>query len=400
MILHYSQIEKLWCILTGAGPRRTFASNQQHLPVRPLAGQGPVLSIPIDSPSKNAGPLIGIMTARKKNGGSIAGNGQLFAAIQKKIIGMGGISVVFTPDRLTESTIQGYLYVPGKQKWIEVSAPIPDLIYNRIPFRQAEKTAETIEAFIKFADQNIPIFNPCFLDKYVLYEILNQNEEMRPYLPATIAVHNDGELQDFLDKHHSIYLKPRVSAQGKGIFRVMKDSEGTIALESKRKKISFGSYAKFWAHLSPTVETSKYIAQEAVTPARLTGHRFDFRILAHWGENGYRPTGVGIRQSGQQELTTHLPNGGKLLPYSLVRSSEHDQFIEKIVRICGESLSSELGFFGEFSIDAGITANGEYVLYEINSKPMSFDEPEIEEQRVRNLCNLFFLRSGFPIPTQ
>ncbi|PLR78008.1 hypothetical protein CU633_07835 [Bacillus sp. V3-13] len=399
MILHYDQNEKLWCILTGDGPRRAFASSQQHLTVHPLAGQGSVFAFPIHSRCENAGPLIGIMTARKKNG-SIAGNGQLFEDIQKKLIGMGGISVVFTPDQLADSTIQGYLYVPDEQKWIAVSAPIPHLIYNRIPFRQAEKTAATIEAFIKFADQNVPIFNPCFLDKYVLYDILNQNEEIRPYLPATITVHNDDELSYFLDENRSIYLKPRVSAQGKGIFRVMQDSGGTITLESKRKKRLFESFAKFWDYLSSTVETSKYIAQQAVEPARLDGHRFDFRILAHWGENGYRPTGVGIRQSGRQDLTTHLPNGGKLLPYSLVRRNEHDQFIEKIVRICGESLSSVLGFFGEFSIDAGITAAGDYVLYEINSKPMAFDEPEIEERRVEKLCNLFFLRSGFSMPAQ
>ena len=56
----------------------------------------------------------------------------------------------------------------------------------------------------------------------------------------------------------------------------------------------------------------------------------------------------------------------------------------------GKALSEQFGYFGEFSIDAGISQSGNYYIYEVNSKPMSFDENEIEERKISQLCRLFF----------
>jgi hypothetical protein len=61
-----------------------------------------------------------------------------------------------------------------------------------------------------------------------------------------------------------------------------------------------------------------------------------------------------------------------------------------VVEEAGKWLTDHWGFFGEFSIDAGVSSKGNYYLFEINSKPMSFDEQEIEKKRIKNLCRLFF----------
>ncbi|HLO13083.1 MAG TPA: YheC/YheD family protein, partial [Pseudoneobacillus sp.] len=103
----------------------------------------------------------------------------------------------------------------------------------------------------------------------------------------------------------------------------------------------------------------------------------------------YILTGVGIRQSHKQVITTHIPSGGKLLPYKLLQSEEHDQFFQMIVPYIGNALSTKFGYFGEFSIDACISEDGEYYLYEVNSKPMSFDERHIEDRKIEQLCRLF-----------
>ena len=158
---------------------------------------------------------------------------------------------------------------------------------------------------------------------------------------------------------------------------------------------SYTDFHQFWQKWGQFLLKKLYIAQKAIVPALYNGKRYDFRILVHYYNNQYQVTGIGIRQSIEQDITTHLPNGGRILPYQQLQTEEHDHFISEVAEQAGKLLSCEIGFFGEFSIDAGMTKNGQYVIYEINSKPMQFDEQEIEKKRFQNLARLFFELAGF-----
>ncbi|MCC5399972.1 hypothetical protein LMQ13_13720, partial [Staphylococcus aureus] len=63
---------------------------------------------------------------------------------------------------------------------------------------------------------------------------------------------------------------------------------------------------------------------------------------------------------------------------------------------CGEVLTKKYGFIGEFSIDACVDKEGNYYLFEVNAKPMLFDEVEIEEKRCQQLVKLFYTQTNFP----
>ncbi len=166
-------------------------------------------------------------------------------------------------------------------------------------------------------------------------------------------------------------------------------------MEGINERKTYRSFQSFWNHWEAVLKEKNYLAQEEINPAHYHGKRFDFRILAHAENDGYSVTGVGIRQSQKQELTTHIPNGGRLLPYHLIQTNEHDQFIQTVVSEIGKALTSVFGYFGEFSIDAGISVSGKYYIYEINAKPMSFDEPEIEKRKMEQLCRLFLQLTDF-----
>ncbi len=208
-------------------------------------------------------------------------------------------------------------------------------------------------------------------------------------MPKTILVEDKEMLRNFLDKYEQIYLKPANSAKGKGIFKIRKNA-ATIVVTEYSRKLFFPSLEAFWTEYESTFLKKNYIAQEEITPLLYEGNRFDFRILAHFDGQSYQVSGVGVRQSGKQNVTTHVPNGGRILDFNEVKRPGDEQFIEKIVNLCGEILSQQLGFFGEFSIDAGLTDKREYVIYEINSKPMSFDEEHIEKERIDSLMALFY----------
>lgn len=90
-----------------------------------------------------------------------------------------------------------------------------------------------------------------------------------------------------------------------------------------------------------------------------------------------------------QEITTHTPRGGKLYPYQNLQSKRLNLTLARIAQKCGEILSKKIGFLGEFSIDIGEDESGSLFIYEVNSKPMQFDEEEIEANRLLHLKNLF-----------
>lgn len=359
--------------------------------------------LPNDQPSfqlclnqKNFGPLIGILTVLKKNG-SIAGNISLFVKIQRELVNNGGLSIVFTPEGLNENGLTGYLYWPEKDCWIKVKAPLPHVVYNRIPSRESEQSAQVLNVYKHLNQKEIPYFNPHFLDKCLLYTCFSRSPKLKDFLPETILIMSKEALNSFLIEKKRLYIKPSMSSQGKGIYRLDYTRKGTIHLEGILDVFNYSSLDDFWLEWANRFISQRYIAQEEITSLKTNGHRFDFRILAHADgtKNIYRVTGVGIRQSMSQEITTHIATGGTIIPYESIRTEEHDNFIETIVQACGNLLTQEFGFFGEFSIDAGQSEEGNYFIYEINSKPMSFDEWEIETKRMEQLGNLFFQLSGF-----
>lgn len=213
-------------------------------------------------------------------------------------------------------------------------------------------------------------------------------------MPESLAVKSMIQLAAFLDQHEGIYLKPASSSKGIGIFR-LRLRKGQIEFESHSHRHIYPGIKEFWKVKSRQLLKHEYIAQKEIMPAALDGKRFDFRVHVHDSPNGYEVTGIGIRQSQKQDLTTHLPNGGVMLPYIKVKDDRHDQFFDWAAKEIGQLLTEELGYFGEFSLDAGITEKGNYVIYEVNAKPMSFDEPQIEKKRISALADLFLRKTGF-----
>lgn len=336
----------------------------------------------------NKDPLIGIMTSRKGEH-QLVGNIPLFRAIQTKLLEIGGVSVVFSPEHVTEHGIKGVMYHPSKEIWEYVFTPLPQLVYNRIPFRKHENSKLFKQAKSLFTKKGIPFFNPGFLNKYDLFHILNTHSELKKYLIPTIMIKEKNNLEEFLKVHHFLYIKKSSSSMGKGIHTIKQLSDGRILYEDRSGKTFFNHFQDYWTRWKDRFISKEYIGQKAISPLLYNGRRFDFRILSVYDGKKHVPVGIGIRQAGQQQLTTHIPTGGNILPYSLFQTNERNLIIKEIVAFCGEELSKQIGLFAEFSIDMGLTKDEEYIIYEINSKPMSFDEKDIEENRVNKLCELF-----------
>ncbi|MFT8320739.1 MAG: YheC/YheD family protein [Bacillus sp. (in: firmicutes)] len=394
MNVYYDSNRKCWSILNKIG--LTIGSNKKQLTTIETVEKH-LYRFPILITEKNAGPIVGILTSynKKKN---IVGNARLFTELQTLLRTHGGIIIVFAPEDIDESGISGFAFLCEENRWIHVNSPLPHIVYNRIPFRKTEKGVPFQDALDILSNNHIPYFNPSFINKFDLYEGLKQHPVLKKYLPETILITTATDLIQFLQLHKDIYIKPVQGYKGKNIVNLIGHQDSSITCISPTSTTSFPSFSSFWHSFQQIQKNTLFIAQKTINAATFNHHRFDFRILVTFDHDGYALTGVGIRQSGSQEVTTHIPKGGQLLSYDLVQTKEHDEFIKILVENCGPALSEHFGFFGEFSIDACVDKEGNYYLFEVNSKPMLFDEAEIEAKRCTQLVNLFYQLSQIKLP--
>ena len=334
--------------------------------------------------------VVGILTSLdpKKESG-IGGNLTLFQNLSQYLSNHGILAYVFTVESLLSHYMKGFIYSPQTNTWNEVKSPLPDIVYNRIPKRGFETSESFQELLSFFKEHQIILFNPHFLDKYLMYEALTEDGSLARHLPSTIDLSDPNQLADFFHFHKHIYLKPCKGSQGKGIYTLLEKPDGTLQFNSLKHQELYPDFSAFWETNKASLKKRGYLAQRAVIPKKLNGHRYDYRILVHYENGFYKVTGKGVRMSQTQEITTHTPRGGKLFPYQQLQTRQLNRKLANIAQRCGIILSRKFGFLGEFSIDIGEDTSGALFIYEVNSKPMQFDEEEIEASRLLHLKNLF-----------
>lgn len=395
MNIYYDLHEKQWYHSGKSDEELTFGKNEAFIkPINStLQKQESLLSFEVHLQGQTLGPIIGILTGRRKDG-TVVGDGDFFKRIQLEIMKHKGLSFVFTPENMEANMIHGYMFIPPTNNWIKMIAPLPDVIFNRIPNRKLESSILYQQAIQFFKEKNIACFNSGFINKFDLYSMLEKNTQLAAFVPETIIVKSTRGLQSFIHEHQNIYIKRAQSAMGKGIIRLRLRANRQITVEETKRKHIYPNFITFWQDWYEIFQKDHYIAQREIKPLLHNGKRFDFRILVHQVDDLFVPIGIGVRQAPKNHLTTHLFYGGSLLPYATIQTHKHDQFVKNIAPLIGKELQ-KLGDFHEFSIDAGISNTGEYVIYEVNAKPMNFDEQEIESKRMSSLSNLFFSKSGF-----
>ncbi|MCK1992985.1 hypothetical protein GW626_05140 [Peribacillus muralis] len=387
MNIFYDSASETWChdqkdavLFAGAEEEELSYNNE-------LSDQ---ILCPITKFPGNRVLVVGILTSfnHKKEAG-LGGNVSLFRDLSLYLFQHGILAYAFTGKALTSGSMKGYVFSSDANDWIECKLPLPDIVYNRIPSRGYEASAEYQSLTKHFNEHNVTIFNPGFLDKYEMHETLLEDGSLAKHLPATTILQNRACLESFLDTHRHIYLKPCKGSQGKGIYTICKNPDDTLLFSSLIRSETFSNFDSFWETKKKALLKRNYLAQRAVIPKKLLGHRYDYRILVHYEKGFYKVTGNAVRMSQTQEITTHTPRGGKLYPYQNLQTRRLNLTLAKIAQKCGEILSKKSGFFGEFSMDIGEDESGSLFIYEVNSKPMQFDEKEIEANRLLHLKNLF-----------
>jgi hypothetical protein len=349
------------------------------------------ISFPFLLKDMKAGPLIGILASPKQDG--FIGNVGLFKRIQRTLQQSGGLSVVVTPQQLTEDGISGFCYLPTHDHWIKIQTPLPDLLYNRLSRYEDEKLfLEQTEKLTSL--YHIPVFNPHFFDKWELYLQLKDNDMLAHHLPKTDLLSED-TLAEYLSTYQEVYIKKRKSKRGKGVFLITRNGNTYLMKSTSTTTVLFPSISKLARYFEKEEPLNSYIIQEAITTVPMRGKKFDYRVLAHSSGNRFAITGVGVRMAKKQQVTTHVPAGGVIVATEELPVKTDLETMEQLIYQCGKQLTSFYDEIGEFSADIGVTPEGNHFIFELNAKPMDFDEPPIKQRATANISKVFYERSGF-----
>lgn len=332
-------------------------------------------------------PLVGILASKGKKNNTFRGELAYFKSIQKELMSFGGLSFVFRTDDVHEDYVNGFVYYETKEKWGKISFPFPDLIYNRVALRKEELTPPFLTLFHSYTQQNKPFFNPSFFNKWDSYQALSKSKRLVPYLPETWMYTTITDLLSKLNIYHSLFLKPVNGHKGKNIHQLTFE-DGQYFIRSN-SNISKYTYDEFMLFFGKHWEQNQYLIQKAIKTDTIDECKFDLRILCIYENGSHKISGIGVRKAAKNSIITHIPNGGSIVSFQEVKHKCSPLQLNWLAETVGAELAKFYGFIGEFSMDIGLTPKGNPFIFEVNSKPMIFDENTIQTNRITRLVELF-----------
>lgn len=304
--------------------------------------------------------------------------------------------------KLGQKRLQGFLYHSETKTWAKALLPAPHVIYNRIPTRkdeQAPEVQQAIQACLK--SSQLRLFNPSFFSKWVLFEWLGKAKTTKKLIPSTKRFAQPHELDNFLQHHPVVYLKPVRGKAGTGIMRIErlknKPRPYKLSVQVKREsKIShFATALQLWSVLQENIGDEEYIMQQGIVLAKHKGRPFDLRVLVQKNQRGeWGLSGVGARIAGKRSITTHVPRGGSIddpekLLTSVFKAEQARRLMQRVkqssLSIARQIEKASGHVLGEMSMDLGIDASGQIWFFEANSRPMKFDEPDIRKKSLERI---------------
>ncbi|RKN85524.1 YheC/YheD family protein [Paenibacillus ginsengarvi] len=352
------------------------------------------------------GPLIGILTnASSPNTAQPFGSR---SALLRDYIRPGNkksFFFAFVPSDVdwTAGSVVGYFMT--EDGWIRKTVPLPDVVYNRLSSRRAEKSV-SIESFKeRFVRRGIPLFNWSFFDKSDVYSLLDGDKEAFKHVPESHLNPTPDKVREMLEKHRFIYLKPTGGSLGIGIYRVTYHPKRGYFVRFRRggKNVLY-RFTQFSSLMNLLNARSgrlrNYVVQQGIRLIEIDSCPIDFRFHLHKnGSNQWVVAGIGAKKSGKGSVTTHVKNGGQVMTPEQVMDrvfgSKADTILQHskqtAIKLAESIEKNSPHILGELGFDIGIDQNEQVWMFEANSKPgrSIFKHPSLKSQGKTSL-NLIF----------
>lgn len=279
-----------------------------------------------------------------------------------------------------EGTIEGYFFKDGN--WIQCNVPFPNVIYDRLPNRQAElyKPISRIKKRLQ-TEYTIPWFNPGFFNKWDIHQLLANEKTVSSLLPKTEMFRHFEQVERFLSKYKHVYMKPIHGSLGKNIYQIFysptENSYYCRYREGEQNKLrKYYSLETLMNHVMQGHNLKTFIVQQGISLMRVNGQPVDFRIHTNKNRFGaWTVSAIVAKIAGKGSMTTHINNGGEIkilqeiFPNATDRIRHTNQLTAAALQLSTMLDQRIEGFIGEIGFDIGFDKEGQIWLFEANSKP-------------------------------
>jgi len=375
-VVHFGQLQTTAKLLRSPHPRHVYVGHETaHLLCLP---DSPLHVRITEKNHIRLGPVIGLLSNWR-----VPMFTSFLAAAHKK----GAIFYFFRPQdvlwrekKVIATVIEQVNYQQQKVAWKRLKLPLPDVVYERILNRQSEKRKDVQQCLQNLKRMEIPIFNQGFYDKWTIYQRLESIEALRPHLPET-ALAYPANIASFLEKYHSVYIKPIHGSLGLGIVRAHQLARGAVQCDFQRYGTVHSRIIPSIYHLfrEYAVSPARYLVQPAIPLIQYRESPVDFRLHLHRdGLGQWQVVAVGAKVAHhRRSITTHVRTGGFFMPAEVVLQAAFgdksgailDSLRRTAILFAEEVAQREKGPIGELGLDMGIDTDGHPWLFEINAKP-------------------------------
>ncbi|WAA12996.1 YheC/YheD family protein [Fervidibacillus halotolerans] len=364
------------------------------------------------------GPIVGIFTAGFTRGSKLPLGNRSYQFAKFFSVGhrVGVLPILFGLQHIDwdKGLVRGYYFY--QNRWMEMSVPLPNIIYDRLPNREVEKLKKIKEAKGKLTQEYvIPSFNPGFFNKIEIYKKLTQNTKTKTYIPKTIPFQKEKDVKMMLDEFQCVYMKPNEGSLGNGVYRIEK--EGKDLLCSFRDKKGNNRIVKFSSikrllHLLEKKDKGEYVIQRGIPLLKINGCPADFRVHTNKGKDGkWYVTAIAVKVANPLGATTHRLSGGsvktvdELFPDQREKNRNVFSLINAALILSKELDKRYHERLGEIGFDLGIDEEGNVWMFEANSKPgrSIFSHPDLSknEQMIRKFLlsySVYLTEQFFLVP--
>ena len=346
--------------------------------------------------------LLGVLTATEPDDRRRLGAQTIDYAELARVGRPRGVRVmVFRPqDVASDRRVRGYVYDGARRRWRRTVTHWPHIVYNRVPRRSVEQRGDVQEVLRRLRRAGVPVFNPGFLNKWTIHQIMAADPRTAPYIPPTQRLRSLDDVRRALEKWGAVYLKPVEGSLGKGIIYLARRRHGFVChgfLGHRYRRGRLASWSDVERILAYPLSRRDYVVQAAIRRSRLRGRPFDVRCLLHkGGGESWRVMGMAARVAAPGRVLTHVPRGGERLRLgqALVEAFPPEVRREIPGKLRAAALAAanavddhHQGLFAELSVDLTLDQSGRPWVLECNAKPSRFDERSIRRRHLRSVVD-------------
>ena len=233
--------------------------------------------------------------------------------------------------------------------------------------------------------------------------LLQQHPLIAKHIPETL-LYSESNLEDFLNRYQSVYVKHDTTGQGRAILKIVKSNGGKyyvsgFTIQGKPVQKSVSKFEEIQQLLHPFLklgrESGPYIIQENIKSHTQNGQPISMRVHVQKLNNNWVIGGMyGMCGTTDTRLVTdsgivNPHTGAEVLTVSEIlsqttyknRQKEILKKIEEVAILAAKVIYSVLPN-REYGIDFGINQEGKPVIFEVNTTPSIRSFAKIEDKKI------------------